>query len=226
LFTIEIAEEDRPRRSRANRPLSSGRTVSPITKEWPTITIFHHTDRAGACRCLAQASTRIILSGDLHITDRIAADADAEVVVAVAKKSTAAPAAGAASQGLACNSSSEGPASSSPARASSPCGGAAPCAPALVRSTSSSTCRHNHTRRRPACRIGARSPLAESRREKRQQGPRQLRRTEKVRARTRTTRERGPAEAAEHAPCSAASKAGAAVALFGIQDGGWRRAEG
>jgi len=31
-FTIEIAEEDRPRRSRANRPLSSGRTVSPITK--------------------------------------------------------------------------------------------------------------------------------------------------------------------------------------------------
>ena len=34
VFTIEIAEEDRPRRSRANRPLSSGRTVSPITKEW------------------------------------------------------------------------------------------------------------------------------------------------------------------------------------------------
>ena len=30
LFTIEIAEEDRPRRSRANRPLSSGRTLSPI----------------------------------------------------------------------------------------------------------------------------------------------------------------------------------------------------
>jgi hypothetical protein len=33
LFTIEIAEEDRPRRSRANRTLSSGRTVSPTTKE-------------------------------------------------------------------------------------------------------------------------------------------------------------------------------------------------
>jgi len=30
---INSHEEDRPRRSRANRPLSSGRTVSPITKE-------------------------------------------------------------------------------------------------------------------------------------------------------------------------------------------------
>ena len=29
LFTIEIAEEDRPRRSRANRPLSNGRLVRP-----------------------------------------------------------------------------------------------------------------------------------------------------------------------------------------------------
>ena len=34
LFTIEIAEEDHPRRSCANSPLSSGRTVSPITIEW------------------------------------------------------------------------------------------------------------------------------------------------------------------------------------------------
>jgi len=31
-MTVCIAEEDRPRRSRANRPLSSGRTVSRITK--------------------------------------------------------------------------------------------------------------------------------------------------------------------------------------------------
>ena len=34
LITIEIAVEDRPRRCRAHRPLSSGRTVAPITKEW------------------------------------------------------------------------------------------------------------------------------------------------------------------------------------------------
>ena len=33
LFTIEIAEEDSPRRSRANRPLSSGRTVSQDPKQ-------------------------------------------------------------------------------------------------------------------------------------------------------------------------------------------------
>ena len=34
LFTIEITEEDRPRRSRANCLLSSGQIVTPITEEW------------------------------------------------------------------------------------------------------------------------------------------------------------------------------------------------